>query len=246
MIRGATGTIDLGHFYASNEEGGRLEEVVQALEAAAERGVRVRFLTDERFYGTYPETLDRLDARGGIEVRRYDMRAVTGGVMHAKYMLVDGREAYVGSSNFDWRSLEHIQELGARVRVVPVVRAVGDVFELDWHLAGGGARGDAPRPRVTAGDFPVRVALHGGGSVEVTPVFSPRGLLPDEDLWDLPRLVEWIEGAEHSVSIQLLTYRMVGWRGDYFADLEGALLRAARRGVEVRLLIADWLSLIHI
>lgn len=239
MIGGAERTIDLAHFYASNRAGSRLESVVRALEEAAERGVAVRFLTDAGFARTYPETLDRLDARERIEVRRYDLRGMTGGAMHAKYFVVDGREAFVGSANFDWRSLEHVQELGARVQLAPVATALADVFALDWHLAGGGERGEAPAPRVGADAFPVHVEMD-GGEVAVTPVFSPRGLLPDERLWDLPRIVEWIDGADTSVALQLMTYRTVGRDGHFFDTLENALRRAAARGVGVRILAADW------
>jgi phosphatidylserine/phosphatidylglycerophosphate/cardiolipin synthase-like enzyme len=53
-------------------------------------------------------------------------------------------------------------------------------------------------------------------------------------LWELPRLVALIDGAKKSVRVQLLTYRAD------FAELDAALRRAAARGVEVQLLVADW------
>ena len=142
MIAGAQAIIDVAEFYASNDPGSRLEPVVQALLDAAARGVRVRFLADAGFYKTYPETLDRL-ATGGVTVRKFDARRIMGGVLHAKYFVVDGREAYLGSQNFDWRSLTHIEELGVRFRSPEAVRALRDVFDTDWALASGGP---APRP----------------------------------------------------------------------------------------------------
>ena len=36
-------------FYVSNAPGSRLEPVIQAIEAAADRGVRVRLLVEEKF-----------------------------------------------------------------------------------------------------------------------------------------------------------------------------------------------------
>src|SRR5439155_1921614 len=68
---------------------------------------------------------------------------------------------------------------------------------------------------------------------------SPKDLLPDDSLWELPRIVALIDGAKSSVRVQLLTYKMTG-RDDYFPDLENALRRAAARGVKVQLLVADW------
>ena len=117
MVEGATRTVDVAQFYVSNAPGSRLEPIIQALEAAAARGVRVRLLAEEKLAKQYPETLARLAARPGIEVRRVELAAFMGkgGVLHAKYFLVDGREAYLGSQNFDWRALEHIQELGLRL-----------------------------------------------------------------------------------------------------------------------------------
>ena len=240
LIGAAAESIELAHFYASNADDSRLEPVIVALESAAARGVRVRFLADEHFYGTYPATLDRLAAVVGIEVRRLDLREQTGGVLHAKYLVVDGRVACLGSANFDWRSLEHIQELGAVVDSAPVAGALREVFEYDWSLAQNGSEGPRRGPATSATAFPVRLKLAGGGELNVTPVFSPKSLLPSDDLWDLPRLIAWIDGARRDLRIQLLTFRMQDRDGERFVALESAIHRAALRGVEVRLLVADW------
>jgi phosphatidylserine/phosphatidylglycerophosphate/cardiolipin synthase-like enzyme len=224
MIDGARHRIDLAQFYASNRAGSRLEAVVRSIERAADRGVVVRFLADSRFVATYPDTLERLDRRAGIEVRTYDGAAFAGGVLHAKYFLVDDREAFLGSQNFDWRALTHIQELGLRVRDRGVLRAMADVFATDWALAGKAARSFRASP-------PTGGYRYGRG---VSAVFSPRGWLPDERMWDLPRLVELIDSARRTARVQLLTYRAD------LPELDGALRRAAARGVRVQILVSDW------
>jgi phosphatidylserine/phosphatidylglycerophosphate/cardiolipin synthase-like enzyme len=243
MIGRAQKTLDFAEFYASDDPASppghtsRLETVVQAVAHAAERGVRIRFLAEKVFQKTYPEILARLAAQPGIEVRIYDFGALGGGVLHAKYFLVDGREVYVGSQNFDWRSLQHIQELGARVIEPAVARAFADVFETDWALAGGAERKTRIHPEGYL--FPVQVG-EGATAPQVTPVFSPEGWLPDPTLWDLPRLVEMIDHATTTVRVQLLTYKTLARDGSYFDPLDGALRRAAARGVKVQLLLADW------
>jgi phosphatidylserine/phosphatidylglycerophosphate/cardiolipin synthase-like enzyme len=238
MVNGATKTVDVAQFYVSNAPGSRLEPVIQALEAAADRGVKVRVLAEEKFYKQYPETLERLAKRPGIEMRRLDTAALLGsGVLHAKYFVVDGREAYLGSQNFDWRALEHIQELGLRIRVPEVVRSLTDIFELDWGLASGGTVPVPSPDKQVGGPFPARVE---GGTVRVTPAHSPQGYLPDPGTWDLPKLVALIDGAKRSVRVQLLTYRAKGRDGSTFPELEDALKRAVARGVKVELLLADW------
>ena len=236
MIGAAQQSLDFAEFYASNEPDSRLEAVVGAVEAAAARGVSVRFLAEEKFARTYPETLERLGARRGVVVRRLDLSRTSGGVLHAKYFVVDGQEAFIGSQNFDWRALTHIQELGLRIRIAPVVGALLDVFEADWSQAGGGEVERRVRPDY---DFPARV-VQDGDTLLVTPVFSPQAGLLDERLWDLPRLLELLDSAQHTVRVQLLTYRSVGRDSTYFSALESALRAAAARGVQVQLLLSDW------
>ena len=170
-----------------------------------------------------------------VEVRRDSTRTQTGGVLHAKYFIVDGRDAYLGSQNFDWRALEHIQELGLRVRMPTVVEWLIAVFERDWLSASGRKLGLVPHPT-----GPISKALDPDGNAHVAPVFSPQGPTVSASVWDLPRLIKMIGNARASVRVQLLTYRATGRDGAYFADLETALRAAAARGVQVQMLLADW------
>lgn len=238
MIGRAHHTLDFAEFYASDESGSRLGAVVEAVEAALARGVKVRFLADAKFQKTYPETLERL-AKAGAQVRAIDYAALAGGVLHAKYFLVDGREAFLGSQNFDFRSLQHIQELGVRILEPSVARALTDVFETDWALAGGAAKTFRSAPPAGGYGFPARVG-DGTDAPAVTLVSSPKGWLADETLWDLPKLVEIIDGAKSTVRVQLLTYKTVGYDKEYFDTLESALRRAAARGVKVQMILANW------
>src|SRR6187200_643354 len=72
MIDGAKKTLDFAEFYASDDpdsRNSRLVPVIQAVERAAARGVRVRFLAEKVFQKTYPEILASLGSKPGIEVR---------------------------------------------------------------------------------------------------------------------------------------------------------------------------------
>lgn len=240
MISGATETIELEHFYASNAEGSRLESIVVALEAAAARGVQVQFTADQGFYDRqYPETLDRLDAHDGIDVDLIDFGTLTGGIQHAKCMLVDGDDLYVGSANFDFRALDQIQELGLRVRSREVGRCVQAVLAYDRAIA----RGERPDSPVSAQRPAFEAEFEKGGEREaftLSAAFSPTGQLPNPGTYDLPELVASIHRAKQSIRLQLLSYKPVDRDGEWWPELDDALRAAAQRGVLVRLIVADW------
>lgn len=254
MIGGATTSLDFAEFYASDDPGDAndpIDKVVAAIEAAAARGVKVRFVSSSTFYKTYPQIVDRLRASigdgasprcasEGRGVLLLDFKAVAGGVLHAKYFIVDGETVYLGSQNFDWRSLAHIQEIGVRVHDRAVAAGMMAVYDTDWLTALGQAKVqmECVMPSIRE-DFPVVREMAPEESAAIAPVASPRDFLPGGVPWDEPRLVAMIDGAKTSVAVQLLTYKPVSG-GEYYDVLDGALRRAAARGVKVRLLCADW------
>jgi phosphatidylserine/phosphatidylglycerophosphate/cardiolipin synthase-like enzyme len=237
MFARARKSIDLGEFYVSNQAGSKLEGVVQALEAAAARGVHVRLLADAKFAKTYPETLERIAKHANCEVRRWEVgKSFGGGVLHAKYFVVDRSELFVGSQNFDWRSLEHVLELGLRVADAKIAGEFQAVFDADWQIAG-----DAPvegAVATTIGALEPEVATIAGAKVSAR--FSPLAGVPDERWWDLPELVRWIDGAKTSVRVEVMTYKPLTYDKTFWGELDNALRRAAARGVKVQLLCADW------
>ena len=238
MIGGAKQRIDIAQFYAANRPGSRLERVIQAIEAAASRGVKVRFLVEAKMARTYPDTLARLAKHHGIEVRRW--RAgddLGGGILHAKYFMVDGRELWLGSQNFDWRSLMHVQELGVRVNAPTTVAALARIFAYDWALAG------RESGAVVAVQLPgalTETVRFGDEATRIRLVASPQAHLPDRGSWDLPALVELIDGARVRVRVQLMSLHLHDRSGGGIPELEAALRRAAGRGVRVEVLLGHW------
>jgi len=145
MIEGAETSIDIEQFYMSSAPSGVLERAIDALIAAARRGVVIRIILDQTFYervdevtgrALYTDVAERLVAVAGVSLRTVPFGRLTGGVQHAKFFIVDDRDAWLGSQNFDWRSIEHISELGVRLRVAALVKPLMAVFEADWTLAG--------------------------------------------------------------------------------------------------------------
>src|SRR5262249_51216694 len=162
-----------------------------------------------------------------------DMKKVSGGgVQHAKYMIVDGEDVFVGSQNFDWRSLKDIHELGVRARDTRIAGLFARVFTADWDVATPvcGAVGPPPLPARTAPGavaprvggavvppplpvraaplpaLPIRLVQAPGDTAAVWPTFSPRGHIPDDGLWDLDAVARLLDGARSEAVVQTLTY----------------------------------------
>jgi phosphatidylserine/phosphatidylglycerophosphate/cardiolipin synthase-like enzyme len=241
MIGKARRTLDLEQFYISSEPGKMLEGILAAIEAAADRGVKVRVVVDARMARTYPESIEALARRPNIEVRRIDFGAVAGGTQHAKYFIVDGREVFVGSQNFDWRALEHIHELGLRIRNRRIAAAYGGIFDMDWRLAAlppEAIKSFSPAKKPVR--TPIRIKDAAGDDAVLSPTFSPPGFIPDPALWDEKAIIGLIDNARRSLSLQFLSYSLGAGRGGRYIAIDDALRRAAKRGVKVRMIVSDW------
>ena len=222
----------------------RLRPALDALAAAAARGVSVQMLADAKFLKTYPEVPALFGGIKGAEVRILDAGRLWGGILHAKYMLVDDDAFFVGSQNWDWRALDQIHELGVLVRQPELAARLRSVYDLDWQLAEdpeAAAQLSEPVPATNLFDLPGS-ALHtdGGAVVQGIVAASPRQALPDGVPWDLPLLVDLIDSAQDSVHLQLLSYGTTDRDKRLFDDLDRALRRASVRGVDVRIILANW------
>lgn len=228
MLRKAAARIDAAEFYVTNRPGSALEPVLAELERAGARGVKIRFLLSSKMLDQDAASVARIRRIPGAEVRSFDLAAVSKGILHAKYFVVDGKEAYVGSQNFDWRALEHIHELGVRTAEPVITSRLERLFAIDWAFAGDGklplfaeAPGMSARPKVEL--------------VASPPFLTPKDIRPSIDA-----LVDLIGQSRESVRVQLLTYSPILGQDRFWPVLDNALRAAAVRGVKVRLLVSDW------
>ena len=59
------------------------------------------------------------------------------GILHTKMWLVDTQHFYVGSANFDWRSLTQVKEMGVVVLNCPTMaQDLAKIFDVYWKLGG--------------------------------------------------------------------------------------------------------------
>ncbi|HTR81557.1 MAG TPA: phospholipase D-like domain-containing protein [Bacteroidota bacterium] len=241
MIGSSRHSLDFEEYYVSNERGKLLESVLAAIYAAADRGVKVRFIVDSRMYKTYPESVDSLGRHQNIETRRINFGAIAGGIQHSKYFIVDGKEVFVGSQNFDWRSLEHIHELGLRIDNPEIAQVYGDIFNLDWQLA---SDTTLPKKKIIVPDkhyqIPIHITAQGGEDALITPTCSPIGYIPDTTLWDERAILGVIDSAKRTLTLQFLSYATRVWGGGTYSVIDDAIRKAAKRGVKVRMIVSDW------
>lgn len=231
--------ISIGQFYAVVREGSAFEKVVEKLEAAGKRGVKIRFLLDKKGVGlSEAPTIERLKAIPNLELRILDYNQLTGnGIIHAKYLVVDHEVAYMGSQNFDWRSFTHIHETGLRISDGKVVRQIQAIFDQDWNAQARLARGQRV-PEVAVASASANYAPD--AFLLASPyAYNPPGVADSER--GLPAL---LGEAQSEVRIQLLDYAPLSYgpKGTrpYYPVVDNAVRAAAQRGVKIKLMVSAW------
>jgi phosphatidylserine/phosphatidylglycerophosphate/cardiolipin synthase-like enzyme len=236
MIDGAKKTIELEQMYAISKAGESLERVMDSLEKAGKRGVKIRFLVEQKMMrASSSDTLMKLQLMDNVSFRILDFsRRGVDGIQHAKFFVVDGTSAFVGSQNFDWRSLKHIHEIGLKITDKKIVGPLLAIFESDWKAADPKAKVVRTPPKI---DPSRKVA----DSEKAYLVASPPGLLPKGVAHSETELVRLIGTAEKELRIQVLdyypTYRD---KKTYYPVIDTALRAAAVKGVKVKLLVSHW------
>jgi phosphatidylserine/phosphatidylglycerophosphate/cardiolipin synthase-like enzyme len=231
--------IVFGQFYAASKPGTPFEHVLERLEAAGKRGVKIRFLLDQKGVGLSEKaTLERLRAIPNLELRILDYGKLTGsGIIHAKYLVVDGKAAFIGSQNFDWRSFSHIHETGVLVTDAAMVRQVLAVFEQDWGaqalLAANKAVPVAPARPVSPYN------AEPAGLLASPAAYNPLGVRDAETA--LPAL---LAEAKQEVRVQLLDYAPLSYNANgprtFYPVIDNAIRAAAARGVTIKLAVSNW------
>jgi len=252
LFDNAKSEICIGQFYIASVPGAPFEKVIERLEAAGKRGVKIRFLIDKKGVNGLSDkaTVERLRAIPNLEMRVLDVSQLTGnGIIHAKYLTVDHKVAFIGSQNFDWRAFTHIHETGLRISDAKIVGQVQAIFEQDWAAQAALAAGKpvapvqakaailaAPAPAsalasALPADANFLIASPGG--------FNPAGV-PDSEVV-LPAL---LADAKQEIRVSMLDYAPLSYGPNgtrpFYAVVDNALRAAATRGVKVKLLVSNW------
>jgi phosphatidylserine/phosphatidylglycerophosphate/cardiolipin synthase-like enzyme len=248
MIHDARDHIDIAAFYLSNPPGGALAPIIDALVARARQGIKVNLLVDSSFMHESQAAIDALKDVPGMTIRQMPVKDITGGVLHVKFMEVDGRDVFVGSQNWDWRAIQHIHEVGVRIAEPRMGATFQAEFEHLWALAAKPADARLAAPRIPPPAFaPVTelapiVMTSGDTPSTVFPAFSPAAMQPAWLTTEAPALARMLSQARERIRIQVMTLSALkdfGPKG-YWSTLDLAIRDAAARGVKVQIIVADW------
>lgn len=213
LVKLAKTSID-GAFYDIGDEG-----AVDALIDAKERGVKIRLVTDtdnmaEKDDPSKPRAVIGKLKRAGIAIVD-DQRS---GIMHHKFMIVDGKTTWMGSTNLTTTSLYNHNNNALTFRSAPLSRAFTHEFERLFIKR---EFGMATRGSVTSS---VKVKV---GKTEVEVFFSPRG-------GGREAVVEELKQAKKSVSF--LTFSLTD------PETGATLVEKAKAGVKVEGVFDRWLA----
>jgi len=164
--------------------------------------------------------------------------------VHSKMMIVDDRHAYLGSANWDWRSLTQVKELGAIIMDCPALALdIQKIFKI-YQLITGGPNVTLPKsfPRSleTAYNSQHPFTMHtSDGDVEVFIASGPKKINTPKRTNDMDAILSAISTAKTFIHASVMDYSPINLYGTnhvYWPVMDDALRLAALEGVSVQLL----------
>lgn len=133
-IASASSSVDVAMLFAEPDWAGEPNPFLDALLAAARRGVTIRLLLDGNVdAGRNAATVAALQGAAEAEALPLEARVDDAArTLHAKMVLLDGESAYVGSMNWGRASARDNREAGLLVESASLVAFLGATFEGDW------------------------------------------------------------------------------------------------------------------
>ena len=188
---------------------------------------------------------DELGKIDGIEVRTLDFDRLMGaGILHTKLWISDKRHFYVGSANFDWRSLTQVKELGVLAMNCPEL--AGDmekIFQVYWYLG----QPEATIPNQWPQDLQTTINFDNPLPVMDTSVFlssSPPPFCPGGREVDIEAISKVISSAQEFIHIAVMDYSpsfLYDSKHEFWPVIDNLLRQAViERGVKVKLLFSLW------
>ncbi|KAI9515806.1 hypothetical protein NQZ68_022160 [Dissostichus eleginoides] len=253
LLDKANSSVDIAAFYfslrgsevpdATDSQGRMVFEKLKQLES---KGVKLQIAVN----APQTSTEDTAElAATGAEVREVDLKAVTGGIVHTKLLVVDQKHLYLGSANMDWRSLSQVKEVGLWVEDCSCLAQ--DAFRIFgvYRSIGGLNNGSLPPywparfSALSSSQNPLNLMFNGVPAQvylsSAPPQISARGRSDD-----LSTILSVIDDAHTFIHISVMDYLPLSQFSEplrFWPAIDSALRSAAcTRGVQVRLLVSCW------
>lgn len=232
-------TLDFEQFYFAYKKGHAIEKIVNAIKRKAKSGVKVRFIFDKKMLKETSKYLDILKS-DNIQTEIIDISTYTGGVQHAKFFIVDDDRVIVGSHNFDWRSFEHIHEIGVVIISTVAADNFKIIYDTDWKLADGNYDIKKIKEFKLKRDIINRenkkTATLNGKEVKYYLAFSPESLTPHGFNNEVEEIIYAINNAKKYIKAQVMSYS-----DENFTEIYNAFKKASEKGVKINLIFSNWM-----
>lgn len=223
------------------------KEMLQSLLAATKRGVKLEIVLDNTRDMSNLDDVKKLEEVGTI-YRLNMTRLYNAGIMHTKFMITDDETLYVGSTNFDWRSMSQVKEMGVHFQgcstMASDLEKVFQTYKL-MSQAHAGVPERLPESMRTSINMYSPFQLDGKYSMYFAgspPTMFQETFSGRSD--DLEALLSVINSAQRYIKVSVMNFNIrsaYGWPKHYWPVLENALKRAViERRVRVQLLFSDW------
>lgn len=239
-------TDDLGY----SKDGQR---IFDGLMEAAARGLAIRIAMNEPSgQYTYNEPFAIRDVNPDkVQVRGLNFsKWFPGyGLLHTKSWAVDGKHSYTGSTNFDWRSLSQVKEIGIAAFNCPcIAEDVKRMIDVYWYMGAPDAVVPATWPAEYSTNAnhekPYVVPRQVGPATSIYYSSSPAALDACGRENDIDNMIRMIDEAQEFVYLAVMDYApatMYTIPHQYYTALQDALVRAAmERYVDVRFMMSKW------
>ncbi|CAB3397346.1 unnamed protein product [Caenorhabditis bovis] len=220
------------------------------LKTAVEKNIPIRIAQTYDKDG-YVETADLVtNSKGKIEVRSLDFTQwYPGGILHTKSWSVDSNHFYIGSANFDWRSLTQVKELGIAVFNCPCMgEDLKKLLEIYWQMGAPGAKlpqqWDSKLATPANHENPMSVNQPTGNEAIYISA-SPPGFQACGREDDLAAMIKSIDDAKEYLNMAVMDYSPTTLymknANKWMPALDNAIRRAAfERAVKVRFMLSLW------
>ncbi|KAF8386872.1 hypothetical protein PRIPAC_76014 [Pristionchus pacificus] len=229
------------------------QQIFDGLIDAAKRGISIRIAMNDGGDDGY--TMDEPLAIRDINPEKVRVRALNfprflgAGILHTKSWAVDGKHSYVGSANFDWRSLTQVKEIGvATFNCACVAEDVQRMLDIYWYM---GAEDAVVPPSWPAEyttnanhDHPYNIPRHEGPATAIHFSSAPPQLDSCGRDSDIDAMVKLIDEAEDYLYMAVMDYApssLYDKPNTYYDKLDAAIKRAAfDRFVDVKFMMSKW------